>query len=224
MHIPPIVSYQGFRDALFSAGFSLSGGNSEGTFSLCDFFGPNIHWHTADPETDPWEWRMRVVLEEGRKVAYGKFFLRKGGFITKEWAPYFYALRRGNESLETLYYEGNVKRNEWLAYTMVQENPDIPYHELKKAIGGEGFDGVIARLQSGMYINISGQTQRISQKLEPYGWPVNTFCLTEEYWGEEVIEKASALTKEEAADAITARLMELNPAASPRDVDRFLRA
>ncbi len=68
----------------------------EGVFTLSDAFGESIAWHTEDPETDPWEWRIRV-LDEYTDIAYGKLFFRKSGYITKEWYPYFLAVRRGKK-------------------------------------------------------------------------------------------------------------------------------
>ena len=38
-------------------------------------------WWTGDAETDPWEWRK--VIASHRRIAYGKFFGRKAGFISK---------------------------------------------------------------------------------------------------------------------------------------------
>ena len=49
-------------------------------------------WWTGDAETDPWEWRKEIAT--GRRIAYGKFFGRKAGFISKEWFPYFANCRR----------------------------------------------------------------------------------------------------------------------------------
>lgn len=79
-----IQCYDDFVHELKSAGFTLVGENPDGIFSLGTLFGEKIRWHTEDPETDPWEWRMRV-LEERDDIAYGKLFFKKGGFITREW-------------------------------------------------------------------------------------------------------------------------------------------
>ena len=45
-------------------------------------------WWTEELERDPWEWRK--ILAARGNVAYGKFFDRKAGFISKKW------LRTGN--------------------------------------------------------------------------------------------------------------------------------
>ena len=41
----------------------------------------SLSWWTGDERHDPWEWR-RLIARSGR-VAYGKFFGKKAGFISK---------------------------------------------------------------------------------------------------------------------------------------------
>ncbi len=77
MELKPIRCFADFCDDLMLAGFTPAS-DSGGVFSLSDWFGNEIQWHTEQPDTDPWEWRMRV-LEERDDIAYGKFFWKKGG-------------------------------------------------------------------------------------------------------------------------------------------------
>ena len=86
----PIQNYDGFVENLLTAGFSMGGGNDEGIFALIPWswdqqppYETPVRWHTGLVETDPWEWRMRV-LDERRDIAYGKVFFKKSGFITKQ--------------------------------------------------------------------------------------------------------------------------------------------
>ena len=102
-----INSFQDFVKELREAGFTIGGEKGDGVFTLSDSFGEKIVWHTEDPDTDPWEWRMRV-LDEYRDIAYGKLFFHKSGYLTKEWYPYFLAVRRGKKELQEEYEEGNV--------------------------------------------------------------------------------------------------------------------
>ena len=91
-----ISNYDEFLSALELAGMTPGGVNGEGVFTLCGFFGSAVRWHTGDPDTDPWEWRMRV-LSEGRGIAYGKFYYGKSGYLTRKWFPYLLAERRRKE-------------------------------------------------------------------------------------------------------------------------------
>lgn len=63
-----INNFSDFCTALHKCGFSMGGGNSKGIFAVIPFgweeqqsIDSPIKWHTGDPETDPWEWRMRVL-------------------------------------------------------------------------------------------------------------------------------------------------------------------
>ena len=78
-----ITSFQNFVENLDACGFTIAGINSENVFTLCDQFADNIVWHTGNPDTDPWEWRIRV-LEERNDIAYAKLFFKKGGYILSE--------------------------------------------------------------------------------------------------------------------------------------------
>ena len=49
-------------------------------------------WWSGDAARDPWEWRQ-VIARSGR-VAYGKFFGKKAGFISRRWFPHFANWRR----------------------------------------------------------------------------------------------------------------------------------
>lgn len=55
-------------------------------FSLEERTAPE-YWWSGDAKSDPWEWR-EIIARSG-KVAYGKFFDKKAGFISKQWFPYF---------------------------------------------------------------------------------------------------------------------------------------
>lgn len=60
-------------------------------FSVEEMTDPSAWW-TGDPGSDPWEWRQRIAGEG--KIAYGKFFNKKAGFISKKWFPCFANYRR----------------------------------------------------------------------------------------------------------------------------------
>ena len=94
-----VQCYDEFCEELLRAGFSLGGGSDKGIYAVVPFdwteqpCNTPVRWHTGEPDTDPWEWRMRV-LEERSDIAYSKVFFRTSGFITEEWYPYFLAVRQ----------------------------------------------------------------------------------------------------------------------------------
>ena len=72
----------------------MGGGNAKGIFALIDYDWLNqdtldtpVKWHCGDPEGDPWEWRMRALVEmqmglfitmTGRKQKKNKYGIEYG--------------------------------------------------------------------------------------------------------------------------------------------------
>ncbi len=185
-----IHNFNDFCNELLAAGFSVAGDNDEGAFGLSGRFAPSVRWHTGESETDPWEWRMRVLTER-EDIAYGKLFFRKAGFITKEWYPYFLAVRRGAKSFEEAYADGKVSHYAKRIYDAVREHGSLPLHEIKTLTGFDRkdkskFDGALTDLQMKLYITMCGRRQKTSAKGENYGWYSTVFCTIEEFFNEEV--------------------------------------
>ena len=217
-----INHFNDFIQELRSVGFTIGGENGEGVFTLSDAFRESIAWHTEDPETDPWEWRIRV-LDEYTDIAYGKLFFRKSGYITKEWYPYFLAVRRGKKELQEEYEEGNVTLMAKRIYDILSEEKELPVHLLKQYGGfsGEdksGFDKALTQLQMDFYISICGRARKRSRSGEEYGWSSTVFCLTENLFGEEVFRKAGKLSYEQALKQIYLQ----NPQARSAKVNKFI--
>ena len=123
-----INNFSDFCNALLECGFSMGGGSAKGIYAIIpydwkeqEFMDTPIKWHTGDAESDPWEWRMRV-LEERDDIAYSKVFFRTSGFITKEWYPYFYAVRRKGETFEEAYESGTISQTAKRIYNIVAGN------------------------------------------------------------------------------------------------------
>ena len=222
-----ISNYDEFCAELTKAGFTLaSGGNDEGVFSLLGQAGGAVKWHTGDPVTDPWEWRMRV-LNEREDIAYGKVFFGKAGYITEEWYPYFLAVRRGGKDFDEAYSEGTISRLSKTVYDLIRKNGGLSLHEVK-ALGGFGkedspkIEKALTDLQTGLFITISGHKKKISKSNADFGWITSVFRLTESFWPPSVFEKAASVNSAEAEEAITGRIYRLNPSADGKKVKRFI--
>ncbi|MCL2122318.1 MAG: hypothetical protein FWH28_08740 [Clostridiales bacterium] len=227
-----IQNWNDFCDELLKAGFSIFGGNTEGVFGLIDFDWQNappgspIQWHTGDPDTDPWAWRMRVLAERD-DVAYSKVFFRKGGFITRDWYPYFLALRRSGETFAEAYEDGKYSHNAKRIYDTLSAHGELPFHEIKAhggfdRAGQSRFEKALVDLQMGLYITICGESQKRNKYGEAYGWSSTVFCLTEQFWPQDVFDKAAGVTAEEAESAITSQVLRLNPAANLKKIRKFI--
>jgi hypothetical protein len=135
-----IQNYDDFCRELLAAGFSQFGGSKDGVVHLiqygwgCELADSAIEWHAGNPDTDPWEWRMRV-LDERNDIAYSKVFFRKAGFITKEWYPYFLAARRKGLTFAETYADGVISREAKRIYEVQSEGIPVPLHALKQLAG-----------------------------------------------------------------------------------------
>ena len=228
-----IKEYQGFVEALLKSGFSMGGGNDEGVFSLIPWswdetppYETPVRWHTGEKETDPWEWRMRV-LDERRDIAYGKVFFKKSGYITRAFAPYFLAARRGKEEFAGAYAEGTLSHAAKRIYNAVLEYGTLPLHAIKQiaSFGAEEksrFDSALTELQMRMFLTMCGRQQKLSQKGEEYGWYSTVFCTTEQFWGEEVFAEAASIKKDDAIKAISDQVYVLNPQAEEKKIRKFI--
>ncbi len=231
----PIRTYDDFVRVILAAGFSMGGGNDEGIFSAVGWnwdeeapYETPVRWHTGDPETDPWEWRMRV-LDERQDIAYAKVFLKKSGYITRDWAPHFIALRRGAATFEEAYDDGLFSVHAKRIYETVARQGALPVHVIKPMAGfgktdKAAFERALTELQMRMYLTMCGRQQKATLQGESYGWSSTVFCTVEQFWGQDVMRKAAAMDALTAAEAIRQQILWLNPTAPQKKIDRFLKA
>lgn len=228
-----IRNYEDFVRVLLNAGFSMGGGNDEGIFAVMPWgwneqppYDTPVRWHTEDQDTDPWEWRMRV-LDERDDIAYAKVFFKKSGYITKAWYPYFWAARRGNRTFEEEYESGTISHMARRIYGAITEYESLPVHGIKAVSGftkedKPQFDRALTELQMKMYITMCGRQQKRSNKGEEYGWSSTVFCKTEDFFGEAVSQQAAGISPEEAVRVLTEQVYRLNAGAALKKVKKFI--
>lgn len=228
-----IRNYNDFLTCLRNAGFSMGSGNSEGIYSVVPWswndappYETPVRWHTGDPETDPWEWRIRV-LEEQNDIAYAKLFFNKSGYITKDWYPYFLAVRRGRSLIEE-YEDGKVNYFAKRIYEVIAQSETIPFHVIKQICGfskedSYQFDKALIELQMKMFVTMCGEQNKISNKGNEYGWSSTVFCTVERFFGEDVMKQADKIDEREAIEKITEQIYRLNPTANPRRITKFIK-
>ena len=228
-----IQNYNDFIKTLLDAGFSMAGGNDDGIYAVIPWgwledrpYGSPIAWHTGDFETDPWEWRIRV-LDERDDIAYAKLFFKKTGFITKDWYHYFLAARRGAMSFRELYEDGKMSHFAKRIYDTLTEYQVLASHEIKELASFSredkaAFERAMVELQMSMFITTCGARQKVSQTGEEYGWSSAVFCTVEQFFGERMMDKAAQINAEEAFETIRAQVYELNPKADEKKVRKFV--
>jgi len=119
-----LYNFNDFVQILLASGFSMGGGNDEGVYAVVNHDWQTVPpdspivWHTGNPETDPWEWRVRS-LNERDDIAYSKCFFKKSGYITQEFYPYFLTLRRGGREFDDDYADGLISQYAKRIYDVV---------------------------------------------------------------------------------------------------------
>ena len=204
-------------------------------FFRCEIPGFSVEEHTAaaawwtdDPARDPWEWRK--ILAGRGKVAYGKFFDKKAGFISREWFPAFANYRRDGYDFNARWDDELASmRSKKIMDLFLEEHADQERfsYEIKQMAGygktGEkNFEGELTSLQMQTYLCIRDFRKRKNKKGGEYGWGIAVYCTPEHLWGSEHI---TSLYKEEprlSAQRLFDRVKELYPDASDRVIGRVL--
>ena len=148
-------------------------------------------WWTDDPDRDPWSWRMEIAAKED--IAYGKFFDRKAGFVSKEWFPTFSNYRRNGYDFEGMYEDGKMNGRARKILDALELNDEAVGMELmsgqlrKKSGVEKGFDGVLIDLQMQSFLLISRFQQKKNKRGIEYGWHLPSFMTPETKWGYEFV-------------------------------------
>lgn len=189
-------------------------------FSVEEHTAPE-YWWSGDKERDPWEWRG-IIAAQG-EIAYGKFFDKKAGFISKDWLPVFANARRNGYDFDSLWEEGLAPVREKRVMDAVLTEGEIFSNELRCKAGfskgGEkNFEGVMTALQMQTYLCVRDFRQRLNKKGAPYGWALAVYCAPERIWGYEHVTGAYAETPSLSRDRIVERVRKLYPDAPEKEL------
>ncbi len=183
-------------------------------------------WWSGDPARDPWEWRS-IVAANGR-VAYGKLFENKAGFVSREWYPVLAAYRRDGYDFDSRWDDGLAIRREKLVMDVLESGESIPSFELKNLAGfggdGEkGFESILTRLMMRTYVTVRGFRRRQNKKGEEYGWAVSVYSTPESLFGRELVTSAYHLEPEEAFEKLLCHVREMFPQTDEKDLRKLLK-
>lgn len=228
-----IRNFADFCAVLCEAGFSMGGGNADGIFAAVPWswdqpapYPTPVRWHTGDAETDPWEWRMRV-LDERDDIAYAKLFFGKSGYLTKEWYPLFLAVRRNGETAEDAYRSGTLTPVARRIYETIERGGAVALHEIKR-LGGFSreenaqFERGLTELQLRMFVTMCGRRRKQSASGQEYGWNSTVFCTVEDFWQQRDV-RLPVCDPNEACVALEQQVLRLNPDADGRKIRKFIR-
>lgn len=143
-----IHSWQELVDWIDEVGFLPLFRNGINGFSAEERTCPQ-DWWSGDADRDPWEWRQ-LVARRGR-AAYGKFFGKKAGFISKAWFPDFANWRRDGYDFDSRWDDGLATARQKKIMDQFIEADALLSYELKERAGfGKGgqknFEGTVTDL------------------------------------------------------------------------------
>lgn len=196
------------------AGFSAE----EHTASAC--------WWSGDAEQDPWEWRERIA--RSGDVAYGKFFGKKSGFVSKEWLPVLANYRRDGYDFDSRWEDGIAKNRDKKLMDCFDEGGGFTGLELKRRAGfGKGgeknFAGIITDLQMQTYLVIKDFRRKVNKHGDEYGMPVSVYARPEDLWGYELMSSAYSEKPEVSREKIFAHIRRLYPYATERQILKVMK-
>ncbi len=204
-------SFQDLLEHIDAVGFLPLFKNSLPGFSVEEITGPGVWW-SGDEERDPWIWRERAA--RSGKVAYGKFFDRKAGFISLDWLPVFANARRDGYDFDALWEDGLAHHRTKRIMDLFEQGEEYYSFELKRLAGfGKGgeknFEGVVTALQMQTYLVIRDFRSRRNRAGEPYGWHIAVYTKPETIWGYEAVtssySKDPSLSRERIMENMGAR-------------------
>lgn len=154
-----------------------------------------------------WKWKGEIIQESG--CAYGKFFDRKAGFISKRWWPDFCNWRRNR------YFKPEEGSIEHLILQTVKEHGSIITRDLRKACGFTDagmrgkFDTYITRLEMGGYLVTENFVYPRTRGGEEYGWGRALLTCAETFMGREACQPHCS--PEESYERMVAHFQKLFP-------------
>ena len=193
-------------------------------FSVEERTVPN-RWWTDDPDSDPWEWRK--VLAAGGKVAYGKFFDKKAGFLSLRWLPYFVNVRRDGYDFDALWEDGKTSHRCKKIMDLFTGGEERFSNEVRRlaGFGGEGernFEGTVTALQMQTYLVVRDFRCRINRQGVAYGWPIAVYATPESIWGYDAVTAAYGEPPAVSRQRLYEQMKRLWPEATERQMRKLL--
>ena len=211
-----IRSWEALVDWIDQVGFLPLFRNGIEVFSAEERTCP-FDWWCSDVDRDPWEWRQ-IIARSGR-VAYGKFFGKKSGFISRAWFPHFANWRRDGYDFDSRWDEELATLRQKRIMDQFEGQRERFSFELKRlaGFGKEGeknFEGTVTDLQMYGYLLIRDFRRRLNKKGQPYGWPVSVYTTPETLWGYAHISSAYSLEPAQSRDLIYQQVQKHFPAST----------
>ena len=147
-------------------------------------------------------------------IAYGKFFNRNSGYISKDWFPIFANYRRNGYDYDALYDDGlasHKSKKIMDAFDLDEESmsKSLISSELRELAGKD--ETILTQLQMQTYLIISDFRQRKNKSGQEYGWHLSVYETPETKWGRDFIASGYSADPMESWKTITAHMKKLYP-------------
>ncbi len=165
-----------------------------------------------------WEWKGDIIRDG--EYAYGKFFLGKAAFISREWWPDLCNYRR---SIRPAPAAGSIE--EAIIETL-KMNGSMTTRELRHSCGFTApgmrgkFDGFVSKLQMSCRIVTEDFVYPQDKHGKPYGWGWSLLTIPESLFGKSACHPDR--TPEESRQRLLAHLREILPDASEHFLNKLL--
>ncbi len=189
---------------------------------------PVRNWWSDDPQKDPWVWRQ--ILAGHKDIAYGKFFDKKAGYVSKKWFPVFANYRRNGYDFDALVGDELASNRARKIMNALEPDDELKGLELlsfelkEKAGFGKGgeknYEGVVTELQMQTYLLMSDFRQKINKKGKAYGWHIAAFETPETKWGYDFIAEGYRETPEESWKKIMKQIRKICPDADEAKIKK----
>lgn len=211
--------------AVMELGFLPLFANEVRGFSVEERTDPEAWW-TEQEDRDPWSWRE--LLARRGKVAYGKFFGGRAGFVSLDWFPRFANARRDGYDFDALWEEGKAKAKLKKIMDLFPGTEERFSFEVRRLAGfgseGEhGFEAAVTALQMQTYLVIRDFRSRLNKAGQPYGWHIAVLCTPEARWGYDLVSSAYDEEPEDSREAIFRHLRERFPRAEDKALKKLLK-
>ena len=187
-------------------------------FSVQELAAPGKLFGLTDDDDGCWEWKGPVIQEQ--TTAYGKFFNKKAGFVSKHLLPDFLNYRRykypvAENSIEHIILDivkskggttSSELRSEIFGKPVRKRRAEDLVDLLVKPTNRHSIEGPLQRLQMGGHLLIADFEYKFSRQGKRIGWGVALYS-TPELWFEENF-KLNERTPEESFDFLVKSVKE----------------
>ena len=194
-------------------------------FSL-DEHAPEGAWD-GPIEGSPWGWKDKLVGSD--ECAYGKFFMNRVGFVSKEWFPKFANYRRDGYDFDSLLDDDLAYPGTETIYSMLEKNGAMVSVEMRKTLGLMGKDGgyrfekLINWLQMHTYVIPSGNVYRQYKNGRTEDFGILMYDLAERVLGEEWVRGAYSEDPADSKKNIIDYLVETHPGGDLKKIEKLIK-